>query len=79
MHNFTRMEISGKRRKHVPVILTPLMKDALELVINKRDNFIQNKSNQYIFALLNGDFYHRAHDVIMKYSQECGARHPETL
>ena len=73
------MEIDGKQRRHVPVILTPLMKEALELVINVRDKFIRNKENKYIFALPNGDFYHRAHDVIMKFSIECGAQNPESL
>lgn len=78
--NLIRFEIRGKRGRNVPVLLTPKMRHALDLLINVRKSVNVFGSNPFIFA--------RPHNVISTYrgtdclrqaASKCGAASPELL
>ena len=48
------MEITGKRGRIVPVLLTRDMVETIDICISVRPKFIQNTSNHYVFAVSNG-------------------------
>ena len=78
-----RIEITGKNGKHVPVILTPLMFQSLEMLVKFSSNFAM-KENPYIFGMLHSrdpehPTYIRCTDVLREFSQVCGASQPDTL
>lgn len=79
IQTYKRIEIRGKRGRHVPIILTELMTQGLETLLKLRSIFVM-ESNPYIFALLScSDSYIKATDVLRKFSVECGASDPTTL
>ena len=78
----TRFEIRGKRDRGVPVLLTPLMKKATELLkneVNRRQMNILER-NKYFFALPGTeDSYIHASPLFRTFAVECEAAKPEYL
>lgn len=78
---FKRIIIRGKRGRGVPVLFTPHLTNRLEYLLKIREsiNFITD-DNPYLFPVPQSlDSCMRAADVIRKFSQECGAKHPENI
>ncbi|XP_071828561.1 uncharacterized protein [Apostichopus japonicus] len=71
----------GKRDRGVPVMLTPNMKDSIEILNNTRELAGVDPQNPYIFACPSGESLQplRGYDCLHKYAQQCGAQNPERL
>lgn len=74
-----RVEIRGKRGQNVPMLLTELMVESIELLISCRPTVGIPESNKYIFpnSSLHGCL--RGHDCLRKFAEECQAQNPESL
>lgn len=78
--HFTRITIAGKRGRKVPVLLTPVMKESIELLISKREMCGVLKENAYLFALPKSNNYLRGSDCIRQFVKECkDLRTPQAL
>ncbi|XP_063797656.1 uncharacterized protein LOC134969914 [Pseudophryne corroboree] len=78
-HHFTRIEIPGKRGRKVPVLLSPCMQKAMEILTEKRAECGVTPENFYMFARPAALSHFRGSDCIRLYARECGAKHPEAL
>ena len=76
---FTRVEIKGKRGRTVPVLLTSTFLNATNVLIQFRSKAGVRQSNRYLFAVCYSDNHLRGCDALRDASQQCGAKHPETL
>jgi len=74
-----RVEIRGKKGRTVPVILTPGMIEAIDVLITCRKILGVAQSNQYVFPRPYSDNPVRASDCLRKMSIECGAKFPGNL
>ena len=79
---FTRIEIRGKRGKHVPLPLTADQKTIMEYLASpemRLDAGI-NEENLYVFAATKGSVvYVRGHDVLRQFANSCDTEHPREL
>lgn len=71
-----RIEITGKKGRTVPVLLTKEMDKQIELLIQCRPNYVA-EGNRYVFG--KDESHIRGSDVLRKYSELCGAVAPERL
>jgi len=76
---FERVEIRGKRSRMVPVLLTPDMIAAMDLLIKKRSECQVHRENVYLFARPCVLSHYRGSDCFRKFSKLCGAKNPESL
>ncbi|XP_042610370.1 uncharacterized protein LOC109051994 isoform X3 [Cyprinus carpio] len=76
---FDRVEIRGKRSRMVPVLLTPDMIAAMDLLIKNRNECQVHTENVYLFARPCVLSHYRGSDCFRKYSKQCGAKNPESL
>lgn len=74
-----RLEITGKRGRTVPVLLTKQISNALDLIVECRKNTTISKENSYIFANSSPSGHFRGTDVLRYYSEKCGAIRPDAL
>uniref|UniRef100_A0A3P9M1A8 SET domain-containing protein n=1 Tax=Oryzias latipes TaxID=8090 RepID=A0A3P9M1A8_ORYLA len=78
--HFVRITIVGKRGRHVPVLLTPLMKQSLDALIENREGCGVLNDNGYLFALPYSVHYLRGSDSIRQFVSECdGIKNPKAL
>lgn len=78
--HFVRIAIVGKRGRKVPVLLTPLMRESLEVLTNKREECAILKENSYLSALPKSLNYIRGSDCIRQYVSECNdIKNPKAL
>jgi len=75
----SRVEIRGKRGRVVPVILTPQMVKAMDLLICKRHTVGISEANPYVFARPFASTPLRACECLHKLAVDCGAACPENL
>ena len=75
----SRVEIRGKRGRTVPLILTPEMVSAIDVLNNKRSAVGIREDNPYVFARLSVNTPFRAADCLHKFARQCGAECPENL
>ena len=75
----SRVEIRGKRGRTVPLILTPEMVSAIDLLNNKRSAVCVPEDNPYVFARLSVNTPFRAADCLHNFARQCGAQCPENL
>ena len=54
---FLRMTIVGKRERKVPVLITPLMRESLDTLTEKWEEYGVLKENDYLFALAQSIHY----------------------
>lgn len=79
-NNFVRFEIRGKLGRAVPVLLTTIMKESLDLLLTIRNTVSVFKQNEYLFAIPNTAVgCYRGSDCLRKASSECGSSAPELL
>lgn len=81
-HSFSRVEITGKKGRTVPVLLTSRMKTAMDLIVSNRQHFIGSDStNEYVFAIIadGSSGFLRGWDVLRSFSVVCGALRPDAL
>ncbi|XP_051285333.1 uncharacterized protein LOC127379576 isoform X39 [Dicentrarchus labrax] len=77
--HFSRIIIRGKRGRPVPILLTPKMLCALELLVKHREACGVLKDNAYMFARPTAMTHIRGSDCIRGFAKECGAKCPESL
>ncbi|XP_028319226.1 uncharacterized protein LOC114473662 [Gouania willdenowi] len=77
--HFTRVIIRGKRGRAVPILLTPKMVDALDLLVKKRDACGVIKTNQYMFARPSATTHFRGSDSLRSFALACSAKCPKAL
>ncbi|KAK7886409.1 hypothetical protein WMY93_026030 [Mugilogobius chulae] len=77
--HFRRLEIAGKRGRKVPVLLTPTMQEALDLLVSKREMCGVVPGNKYLFARPQACSYFRGSDCLRHFAKMCGAKNPESL
>lgn len=75
--HFERVEIRGKRSRKVPVLLTPDMIAAMDLLMISRKECQIHKENVYMFARPGILSHYRGSDCFRKYANQCGAKNPE--
>ncbi|KAI3354594.1 hypothetical protein L3Q82_019100, partial [Scortum barcoo] len=77
---FIRITIVGKRGRKVPVLLTPLMRESLDTLIEKREDCGVLKENGFLFALPHSVHYLRGSDCIRQFVHECDdIKNPKAL
>lgn len=74
-----RVEIGGKRDRHVPILLTEFMQQGIDTLVSKRKTFIESPTNPYLFANKQGEGHVDGFKWLKAFSQQCGAKHPERL
>lgn len=74
--HFDRVEIRGKRSRMVPVLLTPDMIAAMELLAKARSECQVRTENVYLFARPGVLSHYRGSDCFRKYANKCGAKYP---
>jgi hypothetical protein len=72
-----RIEILGKCRKKVPVILTPKMLQNIRLLVKSRSAL--SIVGDFLFVRRNSVHTYRGSDVLRRFASECGAKCPELL
>ncbi|XP_047659930.1 uncharacterized protein LOC125139582 isoform X1 [Tachysurus fulvidraco] len=77
--HFSRIVIRGKRRRPVPVLLTPKMLGALELLVKNRETCGVLKENVYLYARPTAMSHYRGSDCIRNFAKHCGADSPYAL
>ncbi|XP_061772613.1 uncharacterized protein LOC133562524 [Nerophis ophidion] len=79
--NLIRVEIRGKRGRKVPVLFPTNVHESVELLIKTRDEVGISTSNLYILARpCYGSLENiRECDSLKRYSESCGAQHPENI
>lgn len=75
--HFERVEIRGKRSRKVPVLLTPDMIAAMDLLMISRKECQIHKENVYMFVRPGVLSHYRGSDCFRKYANQCGAKNPE--
>lgn len=69
--HFVRITIVGKRGRKVPVLLTPLMRESIDILIEKREACGVLKENGFVFALPDSHHCLRGSDCIRQFVNEC--------
>ncbi|XP_076593889.1 uncharacterized protein LOC143324953 [Chaetodon auriga] len=78
--HFVRITIVGKRGRKVPVLLTPLMKESLDTLVEKREECGVLTENGFLFALPHSVHHLRGSDCIRQLVHECsGIKNPKAL
>ncbi|XP_051980797.1 uncharacterized protein LOC127642110 [Xyrauchen texanus] len=77
--HFTRVITRGKRGRPVPILLTPKMLCALELLIKQREACGVLKNNPYMFARPEAMTHFRGSDCLRGFAKVCGAKCPKSL
>ncbi|XP_030012491.1 uncharacterized protein LOC115434595 [Sphaeramia orbicularis] len=77
--HFSRIIIRGKRGRPVPVLLTPKMLSALELLVKQREACGVLKDNLYMFARPAAMSHFRGSDCMRNFAKVCGAKCPKSL
>ncbi|KAE8298900.1 hypothetical protein D5F01_LYC03409 [Larimichthys crocea] len=77
--HFSRIVIRGKRGRPVPILLTPKMLGALELLVQQREACGVLKDNGYMFARPEAMTHFRGSDSLRGFAKVCGAKCPKAL
>ncbi|XP_067253173.1 uncharacterized protein [Chanodichthys erythropterus] len=77
--HFTRVVTRGKRGRPVPILLTPKMLCALELLVKQREACAVLKDNAYMFARPEAMTHFRGSDCLRGFAKACGAKCPKSL
>ncbi|XP_051502746.1 uncharacterized protein LOC127411307 isoform X2 [Myxocyprinus asiaticus] len=77
--HFSRIVTRGKRGQPVPILLTPEMLCALELLVKQREAYGVLKDNGYMFARPEAMTHLRGSDCLRGFAKACGAECPKSL
>ncbi|XP_041666279.1 uncharacterized protein LOC121524831 [Cheilinus undulatus] len=78
--HFVRITIVGKRGRKVPVLLTPLMRESLDTLVEKREECGVLTENGFLFALPHSVHHLRGSDCIRQLVHECSdIKNPKAL
>ncbi|XP_054874448.1 uncharacterized protein LOC118470783 isoform X2 [Amphiprion ocellaris] len=77
--HFSRIVTRGKRGRPVPILLTPKMLSALDLLVKQREACGVLKDNYYVFARPGAMSHFRGSDCLRNFAKECGAKCPKLL
>ncbi|XP_061673550.1 uncharacterized protein LOC133499495 isoform X2 [Syngnathoides biaculeatus] len=77
--NFWRIQITGEADRQVPVHLTPVMLQTLDLLVRKRKECGILPENTYLFARPSSMIFYRGFVTLINFAKVCGAKMPETL
>lgn len=77
--HFSRIVTRGKRGRPVPILVTPKMLCALELLVSQREACGVLKDNCYMFARPAAQTHFRGSDCLRGFAKECGAKCPKAL
>ncbi|XP_076012340.1 uncharacterized protein LOC143004999 [Genypterus blacodes] len=77
--HFSRVVIREKGGRPVPILLTPKMLSALELLVKQREACGVLEDNRYMFARPEAMTYFRGSDCIRGFAKVCGAKCPKAL
>ncbi|XP_049417423.1 uncharacterized protein LOC125879523 [Epinephelus fuscoguttatus] len=77
--HFSRIVTRGKRGRAVPILLTPKMLHALELLVQQREACGVLQDNTYLFARPAAMSHLRGSDCIRGFAKSCGAKCPKAL
>ncbi|KAF7644683.1 hypothetical protein LDENG_00217730 [Lucifuga dentata] len=77
--HFRRIEIRGKKGRKVPVLLTPAMQKALDLLVTKRHECGVLRENIYLFARPFAMSCYHGSDCLRYFAKVCGAKTFECL
>ncbi|VEN42507.1 unnamed protein product [Callosobruchus maculatus] len=80
-NNYVRFEIRGKLNRSVPVLLSKDLLRCIEAILANRKKAGVSLQNRYLFGIP-GHSHHkylRACRLLRRYSDECGAKFPNTL
>ena len=73
-----RVEVIGKRRRTVPVLMTSFMKKCMDVLLRLRENgnVITHPRNKFFFAVPSDTClsHIRGCDALRDHSQKCGAK-----
>ena len=76
----SRIEITGKRGRTVPIILTEEVKKSTEMLMSLRNQAGVHSDNPYFFARNNGSMCHiRGSDTLRKFTEEIPLTNPSLL
>lgn len=74
------VEIEGKRGRKVPVILSSILKESIDILIRHRDECGISFHNKYVFARSNDSVnYLRGHDCLKKICDEVDLENPSII
>ncbi len=77
--HFSRIVIRGKRGRPVPILLTPKMLSALELLVKQREACGVLKDHGYMFARPEAMTHFRGSDCLRGFAKARGAKCPKSL
>ncbi|XP_030018187.1 uncharacterized protein LOC115438607 isoform X4 [Sphaeramia orbicularis] len=78
--HFVRVTIAENGGRNVPVLLTPLMSESLDVLTKKRDECGVLCENKYLFALPDSVHYIRASNCVRQFVKECDdIKNPEAV
>ncbi|XP_073331581.1 uncharacterized protein [Pagrus major] len=77
--HFTRIVVRGKRGRPVPILLTPKMLNAIELLVSQREACGVLKDNDHMFARPGAMTHFRGSDCFRAFAKQCGADCPRAL
>lgn len=80
---YVRFTIRGKLNRTVPVLLDNNLLECVKLILKYREHAKVPVDNPYVFVIqgrLQREFkYLRACNLMRKFSEQCGAEHPDRL
>ena len=78
---FSRFELTGKRGRTVPVLLTAQMKEAADMLLSCRQFMGISPENPHFFAvtMMGSNSYIRGTDCIRQLSELCDVKRPEAI
>ena len=76
---FTIIEVTGKKGRLVPILLTARMKSAFDCMVGLRKKMGLSQGNAYAFSTQKGRFYLRGWDVLTELSGKYQLENPEAI
>jgi len=79
VNSLKRVETRGKKFMKVPILFTPKMQKAINLMLSVREQCGIAKDNKFVFAKVGTTAYLRGSDAIRYCREESGCIHPERV
>lgn len=77
---YVKIELRGKKGRSVPILLSLKQVDFINLILMHRNNAQVDQNNEYVFGYPGAkDKFLRACVCLREFSNQCGAKNPESL